>query len=56
MFDLLMAVGYLTKTVDLNVCISMHDGIFVIVLIILYIQDLVLSEDSCKDRQFGTEK
>ena len=53
-----MGVGYLTKTsVDLNEYISIQDGIIVIIVLIFYnLLDLLLSEDSCKEREFGTER
>ena len=42
---------------DLNEYISIQDGIIVIIILILYdLLDLLLSEDSCKEREFGTER
>ena len=43
------------QSVDLNEYISVQDGIIVIVVLIFIIFDLLLSEDSCKEREFGTE-
>ena len=37
--------------------ISIQDGIIVIIVLIFYdLLDLLLSEDSCKEREFGTER
>ena len=42
---------------DLNEYISIQDGIIVIiVLIFYYLLDLLLPDDSCKEREFGTER
>ena len=52
-----MGVGYLTKSLDLNEYISVQDGIIVIIVLIFYdLHDLLLSENSCKQREFGTER
>ena len=41
---------------DLNEYSSIQDGITVIVVLIFYDPlNLLLSEDSCKEREFGTE-
>ena len=45
------------QSVDLNEYIGMQDGIIVIIVFIFYdLLNLLLSEDSCKEREFGTER
>ena len=44
------------KSVDLNEYINIQDVIVIIVLILHNLLDLFLSEDSCKERGFGTER
>ena len=45
------------QSVELNEYINIQDGIiFSIVLFFHNLLDLLLSEDSCKEREFGTGK
>ena len=47
--------NYLTKSVDLNEYISIQDGVIVNNVLICYdLLDLLLSEGSCKEMEFGT--
>ena len=42
---------------DLNEYISILDGIIVIIVVILYnLLNLLLSENMCKESEFGTER
>ena len=44
------------KSAGLNEYISIQDGIILIIVLIFYnLHNLLLSEDSCKEREFGTE-